>query len=467
MESFAVALGAGIYWASNMSRLLTIGPVLSGENVQSIAAIALSVILLLASPYLTKRHVSGLARIALALSILNLIMTAVPATIFTDLSSLPGLAFVLYLASPILMLLWGVQFAGVDRAQAFSEVAKTSFVALGMQAILIASAPLFVTFPQAFAATGPLLSTCSAAILVSVSAKRPIRVEAREFNTNASKTITLFIISRILIGLLMGAILAEVALRATGLEIGNWPTLPPLIVCLIALAALALPNVRASLRTYLPLMPLAVAPLFSVLAFPNESFALYFLYAGTWFAWIVMSSVQLSELKYTFGMNELSLVFLEKTLMVLSMLIGRLIMIKAAESPCFEGMLSSADTPAFAHYALWFIPVLAACFYSSRTLLGLSNMRSHEDIVRQVVTEQDDELGYIYHSIACEYGLSAREEELFRYLAKGHTRSFISNELEIAPGTVKSHIGHIYHKLGCHTKEDVIALVNERKTFNR
>lgn len=467
MKSFAVALGAGLYWTSNMARLLAAGPILPGETIQSVAAIILAVALLMASPYLTKRHLSCLAYITLALNALSLTLALIPAPVLASLVDLTALTAALCLGSPMLMLLWGVQFASVDRAQAFSEVAKTAFVALGMQALLMAVAPLFDALPRISSVTGPLLGTCSATFLVAVSSKRPIRIEAREFNSGSRKAFVLFTVSRILIGLLMGSILAVVTLRSDGLESKSWPVLPSIVICLTAFAVLIQPKARDSLPTYLPLMPLAAASLLSVLAFPNESYAFYFLYASTWFAWIVMSSVQLSELKYTFGMSELSLVFFEKTLMVFSMLAGKLVTPKIAGLSSFANMLPATNGPVFSQYALWFIPVLAACFYSAFTLLGLSNMRSHENIVREVVVEQDDELGYIYHALARDYGLSAREEEIFRYLAKGHTRSFISNELEIAPGTVKSHIGHIYHKMGCHTKEDVIALVNERKTFNR
>ncbi len=58
-------------------------------------------------------------------------------------------------------------------------------------------------------------------------------------------------------------------------------------------------------------------------------------------------------------------------------------------------------------------------------------------------------------------GLSPREAEVFALLAHGRTRSYISSELVIGEETVKSHVKSIYRKMGLHSQQDAIDLLDE------
>ena len=58
------------------------------------------------------------------------------------------------------------------------------------------------------------------------------------------------------------------------------------------------------------------------------------------------------------------------------------------------------------------------------------------------------------------FGLSQREVEVLGYLADGKTAGAISTRLNLAEGTVKAHIQHIYQKTGCHTRRELLALVH-------
>ena len=60
--------------------------------------------------------------------------------------------------------------------------------------------------------------------------------------------------------------------------------------------------------------------------------------------------------------------------------------------------------------------------------------------------------------IAESYGLSPREAEVFDLLVRGRSRSFIQAELFMAEGTVKTHVSHIYRKLGVANKQEMISL---------
>lgn len=65
-------------------------------------------------------------------------------------------------------------------------------------------------------------------------------------------------------------------------------------------------------------------------------------------------------------------------------------------------------------------------------------------------------------TLAKDFALSPREKEVFYLLAKGRNAEFISNELCIARPTTKTHIQHIYQKLGVNSHQQLINLVDNR-----
>jgi len=65
-------------------------------------------------------------------------------------------------------------------------------------------------------------------------------------------------------------------------------------------------------------------------------------------------------------------------------------------------------------------------------------------------------------TIAHEYSLSPREEEVMVLLAKGRSMKHIEDELVISYHTAKSHANHIYRKLGVHSREELIDMVENR-----
>lgn len=62
-------------------------------------------------------------------------------------------------------------------------------------------------------------------------------------------------------------------------------------------------------------------------------------------------------------------------------------------------------------------------------------------------------------AIAERYGLSERERDVFALLAEGRTNARIGDDLCIAPGTVNYHTRNIYSKLGVHSRQELIDLV--------
>lgn len=58
-------------------------------------------------------------------------------------------------------------------------------------------------------------------------------------------------------------------------------------------------------------------------------------------------------------------------------------------------------------------------------------------------------------AFANRYGLTRREEELLCLLVAGRTNREIGEELTISIGTVKTHVHHIYEKVGVSSREEL------------
>lgn len=63
--------------------------------------------------------------------------------------------------------------------------------------------------------------------------------------------------------------------------------------------------------------------------------------------------------------------------------------------------------------------------------------------------------------LAQEYGLTAREAEVLTLIAQRKTRAEMEQELFLSQNTVKTHVRHVYAKLGVHSKADVYDLAGE------
>lgn len=62
-------------------------------------------------------------------------------------------------------------------------------------------------------------------------------------------------------------------------------------------------------------------------------------------------------------------------------------------------------------------------------------------------------------ALAAEFGLTPREAEVFAMLARGRNREYIEESLVVSRNTVKAHVKHIYAKLGIHSHQELIDLV--------
>jgi DNA-binding CsgD family transcriptional regulator len=106
--------------------------------------------------------------------------------------------------------------------------------------------------------------------------------------------------------------------------------------------------------------------------------------------------------------------------------------------------------------ALFF--VMAALFLTNK-----QNLRLGWGFIQPSSYEENDLEQQTCAYIAQEHGLTKREGEIMLLMVQGATRRDISESLYVASNTVKTHIHGIYRKLGVHSQEDMMRLVNRSK----
>jgi DNA-binding CsgD family transcriptional regulator/MFS family permease len=68
----------------------------------------------------------------------------------------------------------------------------------------------------------------------------------------------------------------------------------------------------------------------------------------------------------------------------------------------------------------------------------------------------------VIDEIAEQFGLTPREREFFSYLAQGRSIPWVVNRLSISDGTGRSHTRNIYSKLGVHSRQQLLDMIDSR-----
>lgn len=101
-------------------------------------------------------------------------------------------------------------------------------------------------------------------------------------------------------------------------------------------------------------------------------------------------------------------------------------------------------------------------------LVGMSSTNLQSSIERvtdpadenSVSTAPADRFETRCAQIAETAGLTPREAEVFQMLARGRDGTYIEKHLVISKSTVKAHVKHVYSKLGIHSHQELIDLVD-------
>ena len=66
-------------------------------------------------------------------------------------------------------------------------------------------------------------------------------------------------------------------------------------------------------------------------------------------------------------------------------------------------------------------------------------------------------------TFALAFGLSTREREILRHLARGRTLPSVADKMCLSYTTVKTHVSHIYQKVGVHTRDELLEMLGQRR----
>ena len=454
-----VSLGAGLYWAGIMTSPLALNGAASALPWQTALALFLAACIAAIAVFRPERRfllpVSVAALALCAVGGLGMLLATSGAA-----ADVPGR--LRNVGGSLLMLLWSARFVSVTRSRAFAEVSGAALLALALQCAAIAVDQASGPLPGIFSSITSLYWVASAGVLTYLQVREPVENFQVERDSCTGRTRVEFIFSRIALGLGLGA------LQAALLAAGSGPTAygsavsadSSGVLALLCLVCLAGGWGVGNAMRFAPLFPIAVLTL-PVIGAAGGAARVELMYPCLWLAWICLSSVQLSELKYFLGKRPLGLAFGEKALVLSSILVGQV---------CGTWLFGRFDEPESALVAA--VPalvtgVLLLCLYSSTSLMRLASMRDHEAFVQEVIAESREALAYVYRQIAEDFGLSVREAQVLPLLAQGHTQGHVAQELGVASGTVRSHVNHIYTKTRCHSREDLLALVKKYQAEKR
>ena len=453
------AIGAGLYWGASMHVLsglgqpgsISISP--AGQLIECSSYISQLIIVSLALLMTVfARHLRNtwpfralaLAAIAAnlipsAFSLLGIITTGREPSVFLSILQGTGMA--------ACVTLWGLRFASLNKREAASEIVFVTCIGfLSFYLMLLFDNLLGSTFDQfcfAFSLVCFVLTDC------------PIHKIPRDIQWDRVPEIIGFYITRALTGLLLG--LSNALCDSHQTAVVPWPILAIVILGISLFVARQL-RVKTDGLVFTSFLPIVSIGLFIIpcdgragsSAFSSVSTAII------WFAWIALSSFQLSEYKDRFGMDEVSLSCSEKAVIMSCWSLGSLLGQTSIGYFGSEAMHRSADLLG---------PVVCYGFglMCAYAMWKIAHAREHARIISEALIPEQQRRDKIYETIAQEYGLTEREREVLSLLAEGHSRAYIQDALCVSNGTAKAHTAHIYQKLDVHKREELISLVESTR----
>ena len=88
--------------------------------------------------------------------------------------------------------------------------------------------------------------------------------------------------------------------------------------------------------------------------------------------------------------------------------------------------------------------------------MGIRSMFGAEQSVNAAGAYADARSAQLLGAFAAQHSLSPREVEILEYLLRGRTLPAIAEDAHLSYNTVKTHVSHIYQKIGVHTRDEMI-----------
>lgn len=353
-----------------------------------------------------------------------------------------AIAVLLSVSQPLSSIVWLSWLVSRKKEGFLRTFALAALLNMALTAVLLA---LPVSMKTAFANA---LFLFSGLLMVTLEAPREAAAAARNLIAAAKdRKFLLFTVVRILIGMLNSLmIVVIVSIHETGSTFSLTQSALALVVVLLSAGGMALAssNRRHSPALFLPLF--AFIPIVAVLPFASEGIAALSsaLAVFYWFTAFYFSNIHLFRNMGLCGMPSIVLV----SYAVAATSLGDIVV---GFFP-FEQVFGSLDL--FARVAP--MALLAYTISLLSLLLLNSTFASKAEAASQ--TEES-----AFDAIAEQYGFTPRESEVFRLLASGFSRRYISDKLVVSQATVKTHVGNIYQKIGINKHDSLLELVEQEK----
>lgn len=454
-----IAFGGGLYWASSLLALLPWASLGSPiESTSLFEAVTMPLVALVTGVFfLLKGHFSAKRNQILFAASIVVAMAVHLCVMALGLESHPmGLLALLVLfgyCQAGFIVFWGLNFAVLSK----DESVKVVFVTLIFTFAVYAAGSAWNVEGNGYLITQVMKL---AGLVPFLFGAYDLPITQREaVPDNSQGLLAPFVLSRCFFGLGIGV----VGIVPLSPQLTVSPVIG-LVVCVILCAAAVYFFRRESrFNALLRVMPLATVA-FLVLPFFGTGGIVGPLYKASgaiiWLSWIILSSVQLSDMKERVGWDEARLVLFEKFIVVLSWFIGQSLM------RVVLAIGGNVSQPAFLEHVpacVAFCAILVACYLLS----DLIDNKERQQIIERALTLPKKQLASIYRDIARENRLTGREQEILVLLANGHSRPAICRKLFISEGTARSHINHIYKKLDIHSREELYEMIKSLSTPSR
>ncbi|MDR0347539.1 MAG: helix-turn-helix transcriptional regulator [Coriobacteriales bacterium] len=171
-------------------------------------------------------------------------------------------------------------------------------------------------------------------------------------------------------------------------------------------------------------------------------------------SWYILSIMQIPIYKTLLGMRAAFLVFTSESVVFASWTVGVIAGI------VFLNLVE--DIALFiAIQEYLFIGLIYFATLMSAALIIRSNSKS---LLVTDVSSTKDNTTLVCEALSQQCGLTKREGEVLQLLAAGYTQPLIETTLCISQSTIKTHISHIYQKTSTRKKQELIALIEHKKT---
>lgn len=456
-KTIAIALGAGMYWGASML-LATVwwagSTVLEDPSFFDSLSIMVTFGLICVLLACGRRFKQRRAQKMLALAGVVFFCASVVISFAFGRSSdwiLPVSLVLQGCQTGCFIVFWGLSFASLNKEEAEKTVVLAALVAFAVYGL----GGLIPLAAGGVLVTGILKSLGVVPFLVGLYDMPVVDREPIPKNYALLKP---FYISRVFFGACVGIVSCALTFHS--------PILPEASIGMCVLLACVMVGIAVwcFMRQRRITSVLRVAPILVIglLLFPyvlGGSIAEVFSASSTiivFLSWIMLSSIQLSDLKERVGWDEVHLSFSEKAVYSAGWFTAYLATFAFCSS-LDESMLP--DFVGHAQMIVLYAAVLVACYL----MANLIERKDKTRILDTALKLSENQIKIIYDEMAVEYGLTGRERDVLALLAKGYSRPLICEKLVIAESTARSHTKHVYQKLGIHSREELYLIVESRQ----